>query len=201
MLLEGAERLSVPDSDALHVHPAVTARLLAKSPQLQSLATIIRLHHGRGADEELVNEAADNTKRAAQILRVSSDYDLQTTQGILPHIALARLSKQRDYYEPSIVAALADLLQCSESQQSISLYLRDICPGMTLEQGAVTTDGRPLMKAGTEVTEQLLNRLRMFANNVGVMEPILVSAPAGSLATPSGNLRRPHINSSAVLAT
>jgi hypothetical protein len=168
---------SADDAEQLGNHYSVAAQVLSKIPQLQPIASIIRLQdRRRGQTEETDIELTEEIKLAAEILRVASDFDLHTMQqGMLPRVATVRLAKQRNAYDPVVVEALAKVVPCGEATQSVSLNVADIVIGMVLEQGVVTKDGRPLIKAGTEVTESLLSRLRMFANNVGVLEPILVS--------------------------
>jgi response regulator RpfG family c-di-GMP phosphodiesterase len=165
------------DAERLDNHYSVAARVLSKISALEPIASIIRLQDRRGAQaEEAEIQFSTEIKLAAEILRVASDFDMHTVQqGMLPRVAAVRIANRRNAYDPMVVEALAKVVPCGEATQSVSLNVADIVIGMVLEQGVVTKDGRPLIKVGTEVTETLLTRLRMFANNVGVLEPILVS--------------------------
>ena len=164
-------------AERLDDHYSVAARVLSKITPLQPIASIIRLQDRRGGlAEETETQFSTEIKLAAEILRVASDFDLHTMQqGMLPRAATVRIANQRNAYDPVVVEALAKVVPCDDVTKSASLNVADIVIGMVLEQGVVTKDGRPLIKVGTEVTETLLSRLRMFANNVGVLEPILVS--------------------------
>lgn len=188
-----AEHFSAADAHMQGRQAGAAARILSRNPLLLAHARILRLlQTGDDGGAPADGRQSDTMHLSAQILRVASDFDLHTMQGILPRVALARMAKRTGIYDQEILAALAQITQCAEALETISLNVADICTGMTIEQEVITKDGRPLIKLGTEVTDQLLTRLRMFANNVGVQEPILVSGSQSSLPA------RPHQTSRSI---
>lgn len=196
---KGTERLNALEAETLAEHPSKATRILSKSPPLLPVARIIHLHQ-RSGEQIAESTESEPIKLAARILRVASDFDLHTIQGVLPRVAVTRMIKQTELYDSRLVTALAEVTQCGSALESISLNVSDICVGMSIEQEVTTKDGRPLVKIGTPVTEALLARLKMFANNVGVNEPILVSAPQVTVSSRWRSPAPPDADHSAALS-
>ena len=62
------------------------------------------------------------------------------------------------------------------------LPLKEVTPGMSLLQEVQSKDGRLLVSNGVELTSALLDRIRRFANSIGIVEPIFVRVPAVATA-------------------
>jgi hypothetical protein len=163
--------------------------LLSTLPRLAAVGKSIELQDRNfdGSGETGNDLAGEAIPLASRILRAAVDFDFHTAQGLTHRDALSALTQQANVYDPKVLAALKELFHVGETTQIVELNVDEICVGMILQHAVGTTDGRTLLAGGSEVTETMLNRLRAFARNGNVVEPILVSrqiskAPVAALS-------------------
>lgn len=98
------------------------------------------------------------------------------------HVWIDGLGRMAGGLHPRLVAIL-DRLQPSVSGRVLrSVMLRDLGPGMVLDQDVRTKTGQLVVPRGQEVTHSVIQRLSNFEKSVGIEEPIRVGVLAGATA-------------------
>jgi hypothetical protein len=106
------------------------------------------------------------------------------------HQAIAEMLQRPDRYERRLVLSL-QTLESTEPQTVVRvLRVRDLCPGMVLEEDIRTVTGGLVLAKGHEVSFALIERLRSYRQRVGVVEPFrgLVQGE-GTAEIPEENIR------------
>lgn len=147
--------------------PEVTARLLANIPRLEPCARMIA---SAGAAD--VPSGDDATARGARILRLMAEYESMVASGRSAVSVLTDLRRQG--YPLAAIEVLSALEAEPVNHQHATMSIRDLRPGMTLEEDVRAKNGVLLVARGQELTHALLERIMNFNRLVGVTEPIRV---------------------------
>jgi len=143
--------------------PSVGQRLLGKVARLEGAARLI----GTAAPALDGGEGSDPQLRCLQIAMWAA---AATASGMSWERVVARVKRRCG----SEVAAALGNEPAGATSEVHAVQARDLAPGMLLCQDVVTKDGRCIVKSGTDVTGALAMRLRNFAANIGLEEPIRV---------------------------
>ncbi len=147
-----------------------TVRLVTRIPRLDGVANIIQ---DSARDESVGGPGADVS--AAAVVRSVADFDDALVLGLGVAKALARMTPT---HPESIVKALATWDGADDQAVVRDVGLAQLVVGMIAERDIVTPSGNLLVKAGSDITETLVQRLRNFSRTRGVEEPITVSSPS-----------------------
>jgi len=160
----------------LQRHPLESERLSSTLSSDQELLKAIRHHHekynGEGYPDQLEGE---NIPICARILTVVDSFDsllvgkLYGEKRITPADAIAQMSNENNTdLDPTIVEAFIKLLEknpvLSQPQEhnSLAVYKMVFLKEGILEQGnLINQDGTVLIKQGSELTEKILERIRL----------------------------------------
>jgi CheY-like chemotaxis protein len=165
---EGGIELRDDERRMLSSMPEVTARLLANIPRLEPCARMIAQAGGIE-----VPSGEDATARGARILRLMTEYEAMTTSGRSTISILTDLRRQG--YPLAAIEVLSALDDEPVGQQHVTLPIRDLRPGMILEEDVRAKNNVLLVARGQELTHALLERIMNFNRLVGVSEPIRVA--------------------------
>ena len=77
----------------------------------------------------------------------------------------------------AIIEALRSVAPAGQERVVKQIRLKDLSPGMILEEDLVSSKGIRLVPAGHEVTRSLIVRLNSIAAGVGVAEPFRARVP------------------------
>lgn len=146
-----------------------SAGLLENIPRLAGVAELIRaadrIRQGKGA-------GPDVNADAAYLVAAAEEIDVQLAGGASwPRAAQA--AAKRLGIPPHISAVLKGKGRGSHDAP-LFLGIGDLVCGMLLDDDVLTAGGQPLVRKGTKVSDALLVRLRNFAANQGIREPIRV---------------------------
>ncbi len=174
--LSGAER------DMLARVPETGSRLLRHIPRLEEVAEVVRLQHknfdGTGFPSDAIAGAA--LPFGARLLRILGELELAEAEhgGIVR--AFAELRKQRGKFDPELLEVAERVLSPESTQRALGTWkprevsIDELRVGLVTAVDIVTTDGAILVRGGNAITPPLLERLRNFAETVGIRAPILV---------------------------
>jgi response regulator RpfG family c-di-GMP phosphodiesterase len=162
--------------------PEMGANLLAHIPRLESVAAILRYQNkhydGSGLPGDRI--AGEDIPMAARVFRVLRDMvELETQLGDRSR-ALAQMQERHGWYDPRVLQSAAAcfdvfLHKATTEQPTIrSRSLGELTVGHVLASDVETLDGILVIKAGTELTAVVLQRLRNFAALNPIREPIYV---------------------------
>ncbi len=155
-------------------HPKVGAKLLEKIPRLETVAQIIAHQFWPYESFSENDDLEEDICLGAQLLKITSDFDTQRHCGLSRMQILRQFEEQNGVYNPEMLALLAQLKLENEHERIVSIDLRDMAVGMVVERNIMASNGALIAPKGQEVTWALLQGLKSFSSQVGIVEPILV---------------------------
>jgi response regulator RpfG family c-di-GMP phosphodiesterase len=165
-------RLTTADRASYDTHPEIAHRLLLGIPRLADVARIVLAQRPRETTTDPI------AVTGARLLRIATSFDalIETGQGI--EQAVASLTTSSSHEDRPFVATLVGVSSLSAGVASRLVKLQELQTGMVFEEDVRAHNGNLLMKAGTDVSVVVLERLNRFASGVGVVQPIRVKNAA-----------------------
>ncbi len=108
------------------------------------------------------------------MLKVALDLDRQLARDLEVKPALDQLRRQAGVYLPEVLDALEDLKVQPDKTVVKAVTVAELDTWMILNEDVRAGSGMLIASKGQEVTATVLGRLRNFAKNIGVAEPIRV---------------------------
>lgn len=158
-------------------HPLVGSKLLRQIPRLELIAAMVRgQNKAVDWDGKAPESDAGITAAGRTLLHIALSYDALRTSAPDHGTALRELKKQ-----PGVNRELAKLLadyRADADQEAVrALNVAGLQPKMILDEDVRTKAGHLIVGKGNVLSAALLERLRNFADGVGVIEPIRVRVP------------------------
>jgi response regulator RpfG family c-di-GMP phosphodiesterase len=177
--VEAGQALTDEERRLHEAHPEVAGKLLTSIPRLEDVAEIVTAQFGSlsfaGGPEDV--RQWDVRSMGRLLLRTAVEFDRLTLGGTGGEAAAAALRASKLGIPNAVIEALRSVAPASQERVVRQLHLKDLSPGMTLEEDIVSLKGIRLVPAGHEVTRSLIVRLISIAGGVGVAEPFRVRAP------------------------
>lgn len=169
--LRSAPALSAAEQAMLGRLPEVSERLIASIPRLEDVRAILRHQNAR-------LDGGVEIPAGARILKCVLDLDALEVGGMAAQMAIPVLRGRAGWYDPAVLEALERRENAQDDAfESRELGVVELRPGMILIDDVTTIEDRLLVAHGQEVGVSLIERLRNFAENTGVKEPIRVLVP------------------------
>jgi len=165
--LETGSKLTKEEVKAYRNHPVIAAHLLGKIPHLDLISEIVR-HQNTPCSEEPPMEA--------RILHVCIDMERMESRGIKMSRALKHMYKKPDEYDRIVVETLAKRRGRAAKASCLNVTVEELQPGMVMQGNMVTNEGRILLQKGETLSEASHLRLQVFADLLGIKEPICTLA-------------------------
>lgn len=169
--------LSDEEQQVFAAHPNVAYNLLTKIPRLEPIAQMIANQQKPffmyPALPTLQGEERDMAF-GGQILKVVLDFDRFVIKGMTKQEALTRLRQHPEEYSPELVDALSTFHMDEVSEIVKMVRVKDLKTGMIADRDIRAQNGLLLVPAGQDITYPVLERLRNFARQIGVVEPMRV---------------------------
>ena len=164
--------LAADEAESIRRHPRFGAGLLARIPRLERVATMVALQSEKGDESR-----PDDVHLGGEMLRLAIDFDDLIIRGEAPAAALTKIRAVSRPFPNRLLEALAgfELHRAEEVIRSVSL--RELGLNMILDEEIRSASGVLLAPPGHRVTAVLLERLRVFARGVGLVEPFRVRVP------------------------
>lgn len=180
------QALTPEEEEMYRNHPAAGAALLEKIPRLENVTKMIELQQKPFDDysAELKGTEFEEVLIGAQILTAVIDFDRLLYRGLSPHEARMWMNKQRNHYNPDILRLFADLT-IDDQQQFLNLNIAQIAEGMIAAEDILAKNGVLIIPKGQAITRTLLQGLKNFSTQVGVVEPVRVQVGAAVESAPS----------------
>lgn len=169
--------LSEDEQQAVANHPVVASNLLSKIPRLEQIAQMVANQskpYYLFPALEILEPNDKNIAFGAQILKVVLDFDQFMINGLTKQDALARLRKHPEEYNPELVAQLSGFHLDEVGEIAKVMRVKDLKTGMIADSDIRSHNGLLLVPKGQEITYPVLERLRNFARQVGIVEPVRV---------------------------
>jgi hypothetical protein len=157
-------------------HPEISGSLLRSIPRFESVADMINAQqqrfHRRAEGGDL--QAEDRSTLGGHMLRVALEFDRLLARDQEVGDALKQLRQQTDVYVPEVLDVLEDLEVQPDKIVAKAVTIAELDTWMILNEDVYAEGGLFIAPKGQEVTPTVLGRLRNFAKNIGVAEPIRV---------------------------
>jgi len=171
---------SAEDAEMFANHPRVGQNLLVNIPRLGPIAKMIGSQQKPFHSYPPIIEMTEEERTIAlggQILRMALDFDQLIVSGIDHLEALRILRTRRENYNPDLLGTL-ETLPVSRGGQSVKVVkAKELRISMIADQDIEALNGLLLVPKGQEITYPVLERLRNFAQRIGLVEPIRVINP------------------------
>jgi response regulator RpfG family c-di-GMP phosphodiesterase len=174
--VEAGQTLTDEERRLHESHPEVAGKLLAAIPRLEDVAEIVTAQFGTMSFAGNPADVRQWDVRSAGrlLLRTAIEFDRLIATGASGEAAADALRASKLGFPDSIVKALRSLPPVSQTRLARQIRLKDLSPGMILDEDLVSPKGIRLVPAGHEVTRSLIVRLVSIAAGVGVVEPFRV---------------------------
>jgi response regulator RpfG family c-di-GMP phosphodiesterase len=171
--------LSEEEFQLFEMQPCVGADLVAEIPRMDRFADSIRYqqknYDGTGMPHDDVCGRA--IPAGARILKVVLDFDSYESSGLSPKKALLKLSQHKQWYDPKILVALERVIGAEIPEEIRAVRLKELNDGMVFAEDIRTPTGILIVCKGHTVTTSVRHRLKNFAENGHLTEPLRVSIP------------------------
>lgn len=173
------EQLTEDEQRMFASHPARGQRMLENIPRLENVARMVggQQEPYGNFDPEAESET-DPVGFGAQLLCLALEYDQLRAWGMLHRAAVDRLRQRAGRYHPRALEALAEwgVFANPQTEAPKDIWLAELQIGMVMAKDLRANDGTCLMVRGQSLTYPLLERLRSYAERIGLREPIAVEA-------------------------
>jgi response regulator RpfG family c-di-GMP phosphodiesterase len=147
--------------------PEIAAGLVSRIPRLDGVAEILA-HQNLRYDGRSVTGTAPRGAAipwGARVLRLLLDLDVLESRGIPPQAVMETIRQRTGWYDPELVAALAEMREIElKKQHVVEIELREVSSGMLLAEDVITVTGMLLVARGQQVTPRLVERLLSSAH-------------------------------------
>jgi CheY-like chemotaxis protein len=169
--LQPNAELSVNEKLILQDIPLTSSKLINHIPRLENIAEMVRLsdkvnhliHKDAGAEHGRVLLGAD-------MLKIAINFDKQLETGH-SHKSAIDILKANDTLNQELVDKLSTI-QADHENNMITVNVDNLLPGMVLLENMITDNNSTLLAKGTELTEDLLVRIKLYTKNQKISRPI-----------------------------
>ncbi len=168
---ESGERLSDDEYRLFLTHPELASQLLNNIPRLDRVARIVAYTRGI---ESFEPPLAFDEQIGRQVIRVAIAIDKLIRRGDSMEAAAAKAVASADCMDVSVKQAVSALANSRESWVQAQLWVKDLRPGMVLDQEVLTQGGLLLLAKGTELKEAHIARLVTVHADIGADDRISV---------------------------
>jgi response regulator RpfG family c-di-GMP phosphodiesterase len=174
--VEAGQTLTDEERRLHESHPEVAGKLLAAIPRLEDVAEIVTAQFGSMSFAEKPEDLRQWDVRSIGrlLLRTAIEFDRLLARGIAGGVAADTLRASKLGFPKSILEALRCVAPTSQQRVIRQIRLKELSPGMILDEDLASPKGIRLVPAGHEVTRSLILRLDSIAAGVGVAEPFRV---------------------------
>ena len=167
--------LTPAEALSFQAHPTVARDLVARIPRMDRIGEMIQRQLEAEPGELGPDPRAwDPSELGTQLLRIALDFDrLGRGEGSAAR-ALEQMRRRPLQHHPSLLAALEGVRLRWEELVAGEVRASQLTVGMVLRQDVRSCTGNLIANEGSTITPPLLQRLRNFAEGVGIIEPIAV---------------------------
>lgn len=162
--------VSIKERRLFASHPAAGKRLLRAVPRLETVADIV----GCQLDRDLSGIRNPIVREGVQLLQAALQADERLAKGE----PLPQVLRQVGGVEqlPSSVKLEGYDDRIDEQMRAFSqVTVVDLRPGMFLQEDARALDGQVVVARGQKITALHVERLKSFADSIGIVEPLAVT--------------------------
>lgn len=171
--VEAGQVLGEHEKHMYEAHPEVAGKLLATIPRLEDVAWIVGMQGVPPAPLAGDWRAAGVRPLGHALLYAAREFDRLVGAGKSVKAAVEQLRGNSGIL-PAIASALVAIQVPTQPWVVRLVAIKDLSPGMVLDQDLVSSKGLRIVPEGNEVTRPLIVKLLSIANGVGIVEPFRV---------------------------
>lgn len=170
--LYAQERLNMAEQQMVSDLPEVTNQLLANIPRMEPVQEILAQQHRHFDGTDRLGKEGGTIPWGARAMKIVLDYDALENQGFTSLKALNSMKGRSGTYDPELFKEFEAMIErvADESEQMLSLS--QIRVGMIFAEDVRSASGSLLISRGHEATASLLARLKNYAVDLGIQEPL-----------------------------
>ena len=171
--------LPAEEIKTLNMNPMISADLIKNIPRMEEVAEIILYQnkHFDGSGQPEDKRWGKLIPLGSRILKVALDFDLLEVRGVTRANALEQMNDSEGWYDPEVMKALEKVIGIEKDFQVREVKIAGLKTHMILDQDVLSTKGQLVISKGRELNDIALKRLRFFAQNSNIQEPIRVLVP------------------------
>jgi CheY-like chemotaxis protein len=172
---EAGQPLSDHEKQLYEAHPDVAGKLLATIPRFEDVAFIVA-SQDRAASIGGSADWRDSDIRTMghALLHAAREFDQLICAGTSPKVAVEKLRSAAHCIPEAMASALLIIPLSTQPWRVRQVMIKDLAPGMVLEEDLVSSKGLRIVPEGHEVTRSLIVKLASINSGVGVAEPFRV---------------------------
>jgi hypothetical protein len=155
-------------------HPQTAFKLLGDIPRFEKIAAVVR---GQPVTVERAAPSDDPDPEVAMgitLLRAAYEVERLVARGASHRQAAAELKAARSPLPANILSAIESYKMGADEAMFKILPIAQLTVGMVCDEDVLATSGSVVIPKGIELGVMTLERLRKFALNMGVREPVRV---------------------------
>jgi len=181
--LNSEEKLTRDEKLLVDQIPETGRKLLSNIPRLEKVAQIVLCQnkHFNGSGFPVDERKGHDIPLGARILKVVSDFKELETRGLLAVDALTQMKQREGWYDDEVLGALHRFLIPEKKKAETTetkiyeVKLGQLCSGQILLADVRSSDGVLLICSGTTVSETLIEKIKNYAQFVGIKDPFQVN--------------------------
>jgi FixJ family two-component response regulator len=171
--LDPSNELSHHEKLVLEDIPLISSKMINHIPRLENIAEMVRLsnnvNHWIDKDE---GTERGRVIRGADMINIAIKFDKILESG---HNLESAIDLLKDDHELNLelIEKLSNI-QFSHDNDALTVSVDNLSPGMVLLENMITDNQTTLLAKGTELTEELLVRIRLYTQNQKMSRPIKI---------------------------
>ncbi|WP_028580045.1 HD domain-containing phosphohydrolase [Desulfogranum japonicum] len=171
--------LTQEEQSMINACPEIASKMLEKIPRLEQVTQMIAMQQLRydNYNDDIRENEFDEVIMGAQTLKAVIDFDILLFRQSDIAETIKLLRKRKGVYNPNILDILATA-PVVQSERTISVRIKDMIPGMIPVDDVFAKNGTLIIPKGQAITPALLQGLKNYAAQSGIVEPIKVELEA-----------------------
>ncbi|MDJ0664897.1 MAG: response regulator [Acidimicrobiia bacterium] len=166
------EPLTEGELKLIENQPTVASHLISNIPRLEVVAEMVgRLAPGSSASGNA------RVETGVAVITAASLYDRYVQEGSKEGAAVGRIRSNHPDIDPEIINAIDAVALAAGGYTIKDLGVDDLVSGLFLAADLYATDGKLLLKEGTELTPAAKARILQYHEHIGIREPVQVRLP------------------------
>ena len=173
------DKLTPEEQNTFYQHPMIAADIISRIPRLEELSRMIayqeKYYNGQGVPEDGVQ--GSDIPLGARILKVVLDYDLLINRGFTRKNALLRMLDRKGRYDPKVLRNFIEVLQMEDEYEFKQVRINELMPYMVTTEEIYSLSGMLLLRKGSELSLNQIEKMRYLDETYGVKQPFSVLVP------------------------
>jgi DNA-binding NarL/FixJ family response regulator len=171
------ERLPEQDQKKYDGHAAIAAQMLSRIPRMEAIAQMIAFQNASPVEiKAATSEERREIDYGIQLLRTGLSFDSLLSRGMSPSEACQQVRVSAKGVDQAILTVLSDL-HLEVPMQIRECNMRELAPGMILQQDLFASTGQLIAARGFELSFQWIERLRNYARRGVISSQFKVQIP------------------------